>query len=206
MEEKFTIILEKAVTIFHTYGIRGVSMDDVCRELSISKKTLYQFVANKEELISRIVEMEIKRHIDHVKEFSKQNLNSIDALFEISKIISINIRKINPSFNYDLNKYYPEIFKMQLDHKREMIFKTLKGNIIQGIKDGFYREDLDIDLIVKLYIQKLELIRDPDNWTNDKDSCSRIFKVMFENHIRGISNKKGIKYLEQKMKSLNFKI
>ena len=64
-------------------------------------------------------------------------------------------------------------------------------NMKQGISEGFYRDDLPIDLVARLYVQKLEYINDPDFLNSEDFSFSNMFQVMFDNHIRGISNSKG---------------
>lgn len=205
MDEKIKKILEEAEKVFHKYGIRSVSMDDICKELGISKKTIYRYFKNKEDVVNQVVDEDIKRHTSHVQNFMKKKFNAIDELFEISKIICTRLKEINPAFSFDLNKYYPELFNRQIEYKRDLIHKSIKKNIRHGIKEGFYREDLNVELVARLYIQKLEFVHDPACYSSKDISFSRVFKVMFENHIRGISNQKGIKYLEQKKKSLNFK-
>jgi hypothetical protein len=79
--------------------------------------------------------------------------------------------------------------------------------MLRGIEDGIYRRDLSVDLVSRLYVQKLEDIMDSEfNIPDEKLGISKFFKVMFENHVRGISTPEGVKYFEERKKSLKFKL
>jgi TetR/AcrR family transcriptional regulator, cholesterol catabolism regulator len=192
--------------LFYKYGIRSVSMDDISRELGISKKTLYCFFKNKEELLEKGMEVEAERAKKSFTEIKSIAENSIDALLEVSKRISHQMQTVSPNFNFDLRKYYPEVCKKHKELNRKHIFEKIKENLQNGIKEGIYRDDLSIDLITHLYIQKLEDLLAPDMQAMENISFSKIFKVMFENHIRGIANQKGIEYFEKRKEFLKFKI
>src|ERR1035437_2884162 len=110
MNEELKNLLSKVRCLYMKYGIKSVTMDDVARELGISKKTLYQYVNDKNELVQKVVEMELD---DKAEGFSKMNcsgLNAIEELFEVHKMIRQMLKDYNPSTEYDLRKYYPELF------------------------------------------------------------------------------------------------
>ncbi len=205
MDERFENILRKAGDMFLKYGIRSVSMDDICRELGISKKTLYQYVTNKKELLKFILDFSIEDKLVKIFELEKEKSNAIDSLLETSKLINKNFKVHNQGAIFDLEKYYPELYKDFLQKRKEIVVRWIKNNILAGIKEGLYREDLDSDLVALLYIQKLEDITKSKSMTIKKISFTKFFEVMFENHIRGISNSAGIEYFEKKKANLDFK-
>jgi len=198
MDEKFENILRRAEEIFLKYGIRSVSMDDICRELGVSKKTLYQYVPNKKELIKVVLDYSIQEKLVKIFKLESKKANAIDFLLETSKMINKHHKEFNPSAIFDLEKYYPDLYKDFLQKRRVIILKWVKNNIHAGKKEGLYRDDLDIDLVALLYVQKLEDLTTSESLSMKKNSFSKIFEVMFENHIRGISNKKGVAYFEKK--------
>lgn len=206
MSEKEQYILEGAFKMFLKYGIRSVSMDDLSKELGISKKTLYQYVSSKEDLIDKLLITERLIQLKETRLIEKRELNAIETLLEVSRILSSKLALLNSKMAYDLLKFYPEIFRRHSQTKRRLLSKRIISNIEKGIEEGLYRTDLDKELVAQLYIKKLEDILDPDFWLKEKYSFEKIFMVMFENHIRGISNDAGIKYLEERIHSLNFKI
>jgi len=205
MDEKFENILSKTGEIFLKYGIRSVSMDDICRELVISKKTLYQYVSNKKELIKHILDYTIQEKIVKVWSLERNDTNAIDSLLEISKMINKHFMVHNTSAIFDLEKFYPDLYKDFLQERREIILKSIKKNLKAGKEEGLFRNDLDVELVALLYVQKLEDIIRSESLIEKKISFAKIFEVMFENHIRGISNKAGIDYFEKRKEKLNFK-
>lgn len=205
MDQKLSDIIKGTSVIFKKYGIRSVSMDDICRELGISKKTLYQYVENKTDLVNKVLETE---HISMKEEFEKtitENENAIDQLLAVSILVSKKISETTLSLKYDLAKYFPESCKNENINRRVHVYDKVKANLELGIKQGLYREDMQTELIARLYIQKIENVLDSEHLLSKEFSASDFFKAMFENHIRGIANEKGISYYEEKIKTLNIK-
>jgi AcrR family transcriptional regulator len=206
MDERFKNIIGKTLDLFKKYGIRSVSMDDIARELSISKKTIYQYVSNKEDLIAEVLEYEndtLKVLIDNLE---NDEVNAIDALLEVSLFFSKEIRETNPVWSFDLNKYYPELYRKHVNEKREFGYNKIYNNLLIGKKQGLFREELNPELVARLYVQKIEDVMDPEFLDSAKFSFETVFKVMFENHIRGISNPTGIEYYEKQVKKMNIKL
>lgn len=203
MDTKLNDILKDVRLIFMKYGIRNYSMDDICRTLGISKKTLYNYVDNKTDLVEKVLDYELIMGNCH-HDISSIEGNAIDILLEVSKRLNNEFEYINPIYVFELNKYYPKIFKEHLDKKRKSAYEKIYKNLEQGIKEGLYRKDQDVELVTILYIRKLEDMHKPDFFESERFTFKEIFSVMFENHIRGISNEKGIAYFEKQKKSLKF--
>lgn len=202
MDPKGRHIIGRSREIFLKYGIRSVSMDDISRELGISKKTLYQFFNNKSALIDEVLDQDFCDFEAKIQSVMHQDDNAIDDLLALSMVIDEHMKEINPVVSYDLKKYYPEIHKENMERKRAFASAYLKENIEKGIRENIYRSDLNIGLIAKLYMQKIEDLHDPDFHDMNKTSFAEVFHVMFDNHIRGIANENGIKYFEDRKKSL----
>jgi len=202
MELKTRNIADRARGVFLKYGIRSVSMDDICRELGMSKKTLYQYFGNKSDLVNRILQQSFEDFEAHINAIRLQEHNAIDDLLEMSRVIDEHMKEDNLSISFDLHKYYPEIHHEYLQKRRDFASGYLRENIEKGIKDGYYRSDLNVELIARLYMQKIEDLHDPNYYKIDEKSFVEVFHVMFENHIRGIANEKGIRYYEERKKRL----
>jgi AcrR family transcriptional regulator len=184
------------------YGIRSISMDDICRELGMSKKTLYQHFLNKSDLVKRVFQFSHDEFEQKIISSITNEHNAIDDLMEISLITGEHMKEVNIAVTFDLQKYYPEIYREFLEKKRGFVSKYLKENIEKGIRENIYRSDLNIDLISKLYVQKIEDLHDPNFYEQESITFAEVFQVMFENHIRGIANDQGIKYFEERKKTL----
>ena len=206
MEDKQQKIIEGAYNIFIKHGIRNVSMDEMSRMLGISKKTLYQVVSNKTDLLEKIGAYIRDSIAFRVEEIKEKDLNAIDCLLEMSKVSSEKHFRLHPILTFEIRKFYPHVYEKYLTHKKEIILNHIIENIDQGIKEGFYRSDLNKEIVAHLYFQKIEDFQGMEEDEIQNYSFTKVFEVMFENHIRGISNQKGIEYFEKQKAKLNFNI
>ncbi|MBN2173674.1 MAG: TetR/AcrR family transcriptional regulator, partial [Bacteroidales bacterium] len=204
--DKYQSVIEGAYKIFIENGIRNISMDDICRKMGISKKTMYRFVDNKADLLKKITEYVKDRIQQRISELEKLEMNAIDVLLEMSKVSSIRHIRINPMITFELRKFYPQVFEDYLSAKKILIISAIKTNLEKGINEGLYRQDLNKDIIAHLYFQKIEDFHNFERDQLEDFSYEKVFEVMFENHIRGISNENGIKYFEKQKEKLNFNI
>ncbi len=193
-------IIIKVSEIYLKYGIKSVTMDDVARELGISKKTLYQYFKDKDDLVKKVVDYHMDLQHESMKGFASKNVNAIEELLMVSKFIANFLKQINPSVTYDIQKYYPEIWKSITSDRRDHIFNQIKENMKRGIKEGLYRKDLNTDIIAHFYLIRLDAAKTLDLITENKYPYEEIFNTFFSYHIRGIANQKGIDYLESKKK------
>jgi AcrR family transcriptional regulator len=199
-------ILNESLNLFLKFGIRSVSMDDIAKELAISKKTLYQFVENKADLIDKILNFRTDESCDLLIGIADSEQNAIDILLEISKQVSKSYQESTPGMHFDMQKYYPEIYKKHVEKHKGIVYNGIIQNIKIGKEQGIYRDDLKADLIAQLYIKKLIEMNDEEFLNNIPYSFKKIFETMFDSHIRAIVNEKGLEYYLERKKSLKFKV
>ena len=200
--EKQNRIIKGALDLFMQKGVKGVNMDDVSNHLGISKKTLYQFVRNKEDLVEKSFVFHhnrIKTMIDGIR---AKNENPIDEFFDITEGVCNLMKKRNPSFILDLKKYYPKVWEITMYFRRDNIVKTISNNIMNGIEKGLYRNDLKIEIITKLMLNKIEAIVSEEVFPLTEYNFRELVDENRVYHIRGIATLKGLKYLENKLKKL----
>lgn len=185
------------------FGIKSMTMDDLARQMSISKKTLYQFFADKSELVRMVLITHLDRDRDEIIRIYEENENAIEELFKVIKLVSSKLVKIHPSIHFDLEKYYPEAWKAFKEHKNNFIFKSLTRNMEKGIRTGLYRDDFDVAVIAKIYISRIDSVFDPEVFPPDQYHFSKVYFEMVTYHLRGISTAKGLEILDQKLKELS---
>ncbi|HET8687479.1 MAG TPA: helix-turn-helix domain-containing protein, partial [Methanosarcina sp.] len=115
MDERAQSILSQVGKLYHRYGIKSVTMDDVSKHLGISKKTLYEHFADKEDLVTRFLMQEEQQMEEEFGKIDRDPLNAIEELFEIYRRLKVMFRDYNPSMEYDIRKYYPDL-GMRLRH------------------------------------------------------------------------------------------
>lgn len=199
MEDREQHILAEAGKVFMRLGIRSVNMDDIAQHLRISKKTLYQYVKDKNELVLRTVKQIGDHHRTCIHGICEQGHNAIDESFEISRFVASQVGQIHPSVHFDLQKYHPEAWELLQSTEREDIYRCIADNLRKGIEEGLYREDLDIDVIARIYISRFDVTFDGQLFPADKYSFEDVIWELFRYHIRGIASDKGRKYLMKKV-------
>ena len=199
----FERILNSALALYSKYGIKSITLDDLCRELGISKKTLYQHIHDKNDLIRKVIDYEISLQQKSMEKMFRSEINAIDELIYVNSMIHENQSIHNPTFYYDLKKYYPGIYAEWLDYKREKMFEMIHRNLEKGISEGLYRNDLDSIIISKLHMSRTESMHTSEIIDEKELSTSRFVDEVFSYHIHGICNEKGLAYYYSKKEQLN---
>lgn len=205
MNEELKTILLKAREMYMKYGIKSISMDDVAAELGISKKTLYQYVTDKDDLVGKFVENEIALRQEEICKCFKVSDNAIEELFEISIFMNKLMKDQNPATEHDLKKYYPHHYEKTVKTRREGIYSYILLNLKKGKKEGLYRQELNEEIIAKLYLSRVENIHLNDMFTIEEFTSIKLFLEILTYHVRGIATEKGVDVLEKKIKELEIK-
>ncbi len=192
-------ILDKAEKLFLTLGIKSVSMDDISREMGMSKKTLYQYFQNKDALVREVIESHVEREQEEIRQIK---LNSKDALYELKKIGSMVIRNIEdvpPSTLHDLQKYYRQSFDILMKEQNEFVYQCFIENIKRGVEEGLYRPDLNPEIVARIYSTSSFFVVDALSDPKFKFTRKQLIEELYNYHVRGIATSKGVKLWEKYM-------
>jgi TetR/AcrR family transcriptional regulator, cholesterol catabolism regulator len=200
MEQREQHIIEQASRIFMRLGVRSVNMDDIAQHLRISKKTLYQYVKDKNELVQRAVKCICDHHRVSINGICEKGLNAIDENFEIAGFIARQLGQMHPSIHFDLQKYHGEAWDLLRATEQEDIHSCVTRNMEKGITEGLYREDLNIEVIARIYIARFDVLFDGELFPANAFNFDDVVWEHFRYHIRGIASEKGLKYLIKKVK------
>lgn len=178
------------------FGVRSVSMDDVARETSISKKTLYQCFRDKDDLVRRT----LSTHLDAMEQKIESVMASIEDPIEqleaIAGFVLEHNKEINPSLLYDLRKYHPDSFQL-FSQSREIVFrKHIRQNLERGVTLGLYRSDLDIDIISRLYLGSVANLLNPEVFPDPDPPFEARYRELIRYHLHGVASAKGIERLQ----------
>lgn len=196
MDAKQRILLT-AEGLFFKYGIKSITMDDVAKELGISKKTLYKEVDNKKDLVSQVLGRNLEGELGFMIELRAASKNAIEEMLSVTKHVTQKFREMNPGVIYDLRKYYRESWKQLEKFQEEFIFSMIKENIEKGKKEGLYRQDLHADIMGKLYVGSTRMLVDEDYFSTKKYTPEKLYEEFIFYHLRGIVTNKGLKLLEK---------
>ena len=204
MDEKRLEILERASAVYMKYGVKSVTMDDLARELGISKKTIYKYFDDKSDLVRSIVEMKMAMDKAICMNCVNQSENAIDDLIQISKLIVEHVGNMNPSVFFDLKKYHPDAWQIVENHRWEFVLDMIISNVDQGIREKLYRDNLNAEVVGRLYVTNIDNIFNPDIFPWPKFTFQVVYTEMIRMHIKGLVNEDGLKYLKQKIENGEF--
>jgi AcrR family transcriptional regulator len=202
IDPKETEILVRALQVFLRCGIKSVTMDDIANELKISKKTLYNYVKDKKELVLKVMDLNCCDDCSVCDKIKESSANAIDELLDISNHISLKLQSIHPSLHFDLEKYYPQAWNKMQEHHAGYVLKSIESNINRGIKEGLYRKDIVADIIARIYISKIDIVFNSEVFPPNKYNFLEVYKETLYYHLQGITSDKGKEYLKKKLKKI----
>jgi AcrR family transcriptional regulator len=202
MNKEFEDILKRVSELYRKYGIKSVTMDDVAHELGISKKTLYQFVSDKTELVRMVVEHVRGCNFSAMKKKEWADLNAIEELIEVSQHLNSVMKDHSPTYEYDLKKYYPDIYRNLMSARRKLMYESMIANIRKGKKEGIYREELDEKIIAKLHLLRIENLQSTEIFDEEEMHTQKFFREVFVYHIHGLATDKGLEILRDNIDRL----
>lgn len=192
-------IKRTAQEMFLRLGLRSVSMDDIAKELGISKKTLYKYYDNKEALVQQVVREHVKAEQQALRRIRKASANAVDEMLRVARHVTRMFRTMSPTAVYDLQKYYPESWFALQRLQSEFVYTTILENIRNGIAEGYYRSDFRPDIIAKLYVGKTFFLVDETHFPLSEYSREELVTEAIRYHLRGILNEKGLQLLNEYM-------
>jgi TetR/AcrR family transcriptional regulator, cholesterol catabolism regulator len=204
MPETRKLILQRTEALFFKYGIKSVTMDDISRELGMSKKTLYQYFENKIDLLSQIMKLHEEHDITVLEKCTVEATDAIDEMLKIAQHATVEIGKMMSAQTtvYDMQKYYRDIWLGFEKGMNKRVFLCMKDNIERGKKEGLYRENVDAEVIAKLYVSKMFSIINEDMFPIHEYNKLRLFKQHLLYHIYGVATPKGIKLFEKRIEEM----
>ncbi|MDZ4793108.1 MAG: TetR/AcrR family transcriptional regulator [Bacteroidota bacterium] len=207
MEPKERIAF-KAEELFMQYGIRSVSMDDIANNLGMSKKTLYQYFADKDELVEAVVDAHINVVEGDCLNCRKEATDAIHEIFLTMEHIMEEFSNMNPMLVYDLEKFHFKAYQRFKNYKDKFLLQIIRNNIEWGMKDELYRADLNVDILSKFRIESIMIPFNVAVFPPGKYNLAKTSGIMIENFTYGLASIKGHKliqkYNEQRQKNLSY--
>lgn len=188
-------IKQQAHTLIMRYGIRSVSMDDIANGLGISKKTIYQFYSDKDELVKAVVEDMISHSRDLCTRDIAGSGNAVHEIFLALKMIGELFKSMNPSLLFDMQKYHPAAFLMFQKYRSEFLYNTVKDNLVRGISEDLYRSDLKIDLVARFRLESMLIPFSPEFQSQFRYTLTEMQEELLELYLFSVVNAKGHKMI-----------
>lgn len=194
-----TAWIERVEHLFFRYGIKSLTMDDVATELGISKKTLYQMVESKDDLVIKVLSHHV---LGRKNQFLTQSAcagNAIEEIFCVLESNTLELSQMKTNIINDLQKYHRDAWLMIQKFHYEFVLKMIRENLQRGREEGLYREDFDMDTIAKLHLGTAFLLFDEQLFPESATQRVKLFKEYMMHFLHGIVSPMGLTYLKKKL-------
>jgi TetR/AcrR family transcriptional regulator, cholesterol catabolism regulator len=196
--EQQTKWLQQVEALYMRYGIKSTTMDDVARELGISKKTLYQFVENKDDLIVKVVQCHISQEKQLCEEQFNQSANAIEEIMMVIKFNTQQLAQMRSNIVYDLQRYHRDAWDIVAGYRNKFMYDVVHRNLQRGIDEGLYRIDIKVDIMTKIHIITSFQLFDEDFFPSTQYARAEIFNEYLMHYLYGIVSEQGRTYMSQK--------
>jgi TetR/AcrR family transcriptional regulator, cholesterol catabolism regulator len=190
-------ILTHANQLFMKYGARSVTLDDVARDLGISKKTIYQYFENKEDIVCEVTRNHMRAEEEAGNRIAGISENALDELARFIQHTIQSLKTISPQLIFETQKYYPQAWQIFHDHKNDYILSKVRENLERGIREGLYRADIHVEIVARMRVAQIEMSLDPALFPPDQFDFVEIQLQMIELYMFGVMTKKGRAYLSE---------
>jgi len=200
-------ILVKAEELFMQFGIRSVSMDDIANNLGMSKKTLYQYYADKDELVDAVIEGRISEIQAECLGCRQNAKDSIHEIFLTMEHIMEELNNMNPILLNDMEKFHYRSYQRFKEYKDKFLAELIRKNLEWGIEDELYRPEINVDVMCKFRLESIMIPFNVAVFPPGKYNLASLSETIIQHFVYGLATIKGHKliqkYNQQRQKNLN---
>lgn len=201
-EETKDRILNGALELFTRYGIKSVTMDDIAKHLAISKKTIYQFFSDKDEVVYTLMERKFAIDCADFEQIASTAPNVVEEVFGYMKKLHQMFAHMNPNMIYDIRKYHSRAWEIITKFRQEMGIASVERALAKGKADGFVRTDCNIKVLARLRMEEIEMGFNPTIFPPTEYAILDVQISMVEHFLYGVCTLKGHKLIN-KLKEIN---
>jgi len=197
-------IKQKAHDLVMQFGIRSVSMDDIAGALGMSKKTIYQFFSDKDQLVEAIIKDKIQYNQGTCLKDKAAAKDAIHEIFLAIEMMQEMFANMNPSIISDMEKFHPKSYAIFHEHKYNFLYKVFTENIARGIAEELYRPDINAEVLIKARLEIMMLPFNQQVYPKNKFRLIDVEIALTEHFLFGLSSPKGhkliLKYQQERIK------
>ena len=198
-------ILSAAEELFMRYGFRSITMDEIARHLGVSKKTIYQHFADKDEIVCQCISNHLEDEKCMAAEIWSNVTNPVEELLLEAQQLKITFNSVHPTVLFELKKYHPKAWEIFQEHKEKWILQSIIDNLKKGVEMGFYRPDIDPEILARLRVEQISMGFDPGIFPSPQFSLNTIQLQLIEHFLHGLLTDKGREFLNLYLQTLNEK-
>ncbi|WP_020605842.1 TetR/AcrR family transcriptional regulator [Spirosoma spitsbergense] len=190
-------ILAEAERLFWKFGVRSVTMEEIAKQLGISKKTIYQHFSDKEQILYQVIQHKTSRNQSEMDCMVTDTANPVEEILNVLNMMQKNADQVSPNLLMDIKRYYPQAFSLFRQYKEGQIMRSILENIQKGILQGLYRADMNPAILARLRVEQIELAFNHDLFPSDQYSMHDVQAELIHHFVRGMLTEKGFEVYNQ---------
>lgn len=190
-------IIQGGEELFLQAGIKSVTMDDIAKHLGMSKKTIYHFFNDKNDLVIALVKKKLEEDECQINDIIQNSANVIEEMINMMKCSEEIFSRINPIVIHDMQKYHPNAWAEFQKFKADVLVKTLEELLTKGIQQGFIRPDIDVRILAKMRVNQVEMGFNTNIFPIAQFNTWKVQFQLLEHFNYGICTIKGHELLNQ---------
>jgi len=175
---------------FITEGFYKTTMDEIARDLQMSKKTIYKHFDSKEVLLENVCTMRMKlmeEFLDEVVESDEDAITKFIKIIHKQKSMSMNC---SPTWFRDLEIHAPHLSKEFAKVRKDKVTKIMSKLLEQGKKEKVV-EHVPVDIIITALNGAIEAVTHADFVLNSKYSFHETMRITAEIFFNGFLTDSG---------------
>ena len=188
-------IKQKAAELYRRYGVKSVTMDEIASQMGVSKKTIYHWFSDKNELVDQVIMDMLAHNRQCCEDYRTRSENAIHEIFLAMEMIQEIFNSMHPSLLYDIQRNHPLTYEKFKKFKYEFLFHLVKENIEQGIGEELYRDDINPEIVSKVRLETMMLPFDEELFPRSKFPQVMLHQQLIEYFLFGIASMKGYKLI-----------
>jgi len=177
---------------FLTHGLRGVTMDELAKELGVSKKTLYAYFPSKTALVEAALLdkfQEIEGELERIS--SESSSDFVAALHGMLACFQRHMDEIHPPFLRDIQREAPGMFELVEVRRRRIVRRHFGRLLSDGRGAGIIREDIAVDMMLEILLGAVQTIMNPSKMAELGLSLTSGFMAIISVFMRGVVTEQG---------------
>jgi TetR/AcrR family transcriptional regulator, cholesterol catabolism regulator len=184
-------IITQADKLYSQFGIKSVTMDDIAKHLGISKKTIYLHFRDKNALVVELMRLKMENQCCVIDQCFKHSTDAVNEVFFAVTQMQELLSNINPMLFYDLQKYHPEAWQYFVNFREKKLFGVIYNNLNRGINEGYYREDINIEILTWMRIGQIDTVLSQTTYPTGKFNMVTLMKEITEHFLYGLCTSEG---------------
>ena len=184
-------ILSKAEALFWKFGTRSITMDDISRDIGISKKTLYQHFTDKDDIVFQVIQYRIDQNRENVSCRVATARDPIEEFLLASEMMRQYLAEMNPALLIDVQRHYPRAWEICTEFRERFLLESIRSNLKRGIEQGLYRPEIDIEIMARLRVELIRMAYDTDVFPRMLVGMTEVQIQLLHHFVRGILTEKG---------------